>query len=98
MLDSELDMKQVSQLMSDKAASEDIIRTSKALCVLGNESVSDRHGITGYREICILYALFLKTGYRNFSQRVGDIVDEMVAQGTDSCHSLWEACCSVQVR
>ena len=84
MLDSELDMKQVSQLMSDKADSEDIIRTSKALCVLGNESVSDRHGITGYREICILYALFLKTGYRNFSQRVGDIVDEMVAQNESS--------------
>jgi hypothetical protein len=70
--------------MSDKADSEDIIRTSKALCVLGNESVSDRHGITGYREICILYALFLKTGYRNFSQRVGDIVDEMVAQNESS--------------
>jgi hypothetical protein len=46
--------------------------------------VSDRHGITGYREICILYALFLKTGYRNFSQRVGDIVDEMVAQNESS--------------
>jgi hypothetical protein len=84
MLDSELGMEQVEHLMSDKTDSEDIIRTSKALCVLGNESLSNRRDIRGYREICLLYALFLKTGYRNFSQRVGDIVDEMVTQNESS--------------
>ncbi len=80
MLNSDLDEEQIKRLMSDKSSSEDIIRTSKALCVLGNEDVATPSDILEYRESCILYALFLKTGYRNFSQRVGTIVDNLVSQ------------------
>jgi len=80
MLNSDLDKEQISRLMSGNSGSEDIIRTSKALCVLGDEDITTPVEIREYRESCILYALFLKTGYRNFSQRVGTIVDDLVSQ------------------
>jgi len=80
MLNSDLDKEQISRLMTGNSRSEDIIRTSKALCVLGDEDVTTPSDIREYREPCILYALFLKTGYRNFSQRVGTIVDDLVSQ------------------
>jgi hypothetical protein len=83
MLNSDLDEEQISRLMSGYSRSEDIIRTSKALCVLGDEDMEARSDIREYRESCILYALFLKTGYRNFSQRVGTIVDDLVSQKED---------------
>ena len=80
MLNSDLDIEQISRLMTSNPRSEDIIRTSKALCVLGDEDVAAPSDIREYRESCMLYALFLKTGYRNFSQRVGSIVDGLVSQ------------------
>ena len=74
MLNSDLDIEQISRLMISNPRSEDIIRTSKALCVLGDEDVaapSDRE----YRESCMLYALFLKTVIEIFTKNSGSIVD-----------------------
>jgi len=83
MLDSDLDDHQLRRLMSDHGESEDIIRTSKALCIIGNDNDDLTTQEVDFRDACILYALFLKTGYRNFSQRVGNIVDSLVAQAGD---------------
>ena len=60
MLNSDLDIEQISRLMMSNPRSEDIIRTSKALCVLGDEDVAAPSDIREYRESCMLYALFLK--------------------------------------
>ena len=66
-----MDIEQISRLMINNPRSEDIIRTSKALCVLGDEDVAAKSDIREYRESCMLYALFLKTGYRNFHKGWG---------------------------
>ena len=83
MLDSDLDDHQLGRLMCDHDTSEDIIRTSKALCIIGDDYDELCPAGQDFRDACILYALFLKTGYRNFSQRVGSIVDALVADARD---------------
>ena len=58
MLNSDLDIEQISRLMISNPRSEDIIRTSKALCVLGDEDVTAPSDIPEYIVNRVCYTLY----------------------------------------
>ena len=54
------------------------IRTSHALCILNKARHDGDEAEPSQRQIMLFYSLFLKTGYRNFSARIGGIVDVII--------------------
>jgi hypothetical protein len=76
LLRDKLSEKQINRLIEGEGTEE--IRTSHALCVLNKDRQETEGGELSQRQLMLFYSLFLKTGYRNFSVRIGGIVENII--------------------
>jgi len=76
-LKADFKLEQIEQLTKSSGVPEDYFSTSKAICLFGNKIALTTVSDIDFRDTCLLYALFLKTGYRNFSQRIGNITEKI---------------------
>ncbi len=76
LLRDELPKEQFDRLISGEGTEQ--LRTSHALCVLNNTRKDTQEESLSQRQLMLFYSLFLKTGYRNFSARISNIVDMII--------------------
>jgi hypothetical protein len=76
LLRNKLTKEQIDRLIEGEGTEQ--IRTSHALCILNKATHDDDEEEPSQRQIMLFYSLFLKTGYRNFSERIGKIVDVII--------------------
>jgi hypothetical protein len=76
LLRDKLSEKRINSLIGGDGTEE--IRTSHALCILNKDQQVIERGRASQRQLMLFYSLFLKTGYRNFSERIESIVNAMI--------------------
>ncbi len=76
LLRDKLPKEQIDRLIEGEGTEQ--IRTSHALCILNKARHDGDEEEPSQRQIMLFYSLFLKTGYRNFSERIGEIVNVII--------------------